>query len=89
MNGVIILSLTSFIISIILVFVSDKLKKQNDKINDYLIHLPGINCGMCGYITCEGMANAMLENEAVYKKCKILRGNKLEEMKQFLSKNIK
>ena len=85
MNGIIVLTLSAFIISIILVIVSDKFKKQDDEINEFLKRLPGINCGVCGYNTCEGMANALLEDKEVYKKCKVLRGDKLEEMKKFLS----
>ena len=85
MNGIIILTLTAFIISVILVIVSDKFKKHDEEIHDLLKLLPGINCGMCGYNTCEGMANALLEDKEAYKKCKVLRDNKLEEMKKFLS----
>jgi len=84
-NGIIILTLSAFIISIILVIVSDKFKKHDEKIHDLLKRLPGINCGVCGYNTCEGMANVLLEDKEVYKKCKVLRGDKLEEMKKFLS----
>jgi Na+-translocating ferredoxin:NAD+ oxidoreductase RNF subunit RnfB len=86
MNGIIILTLTAFIISFILVIVSDKFKKHDEEIHELLKRLPGINCAMCGYNTCEGMANALLEDKEVYKKCKVLRGDKLEEMKSFLSK---
>lgn len=86
MSGIIILTLTSFIISIILVTVYSKLKKQDEEIHEILKHLPGVNCSLCGYGTCEGMANAMLQDKEQYKKCKILRGNKLEEMKEFLSR---
>lgn len=86
MNGIIILTLTAFIISVILVIVSDKFKKYDEEINELLKRLPGINCGMCGYNTCEGMANALLENKEIYKKCKVLHGDKLEEMRSFLSK---
>lgn len=86
MNGIIILTLTAFIISVILVIVSNKFKKYDEEINELLKRLPGINCGMCGYNTCEGMANALLENKEIYKKCKVLHGDKLEEMRSFLSK---
>jgi len=85
MNGIIILTLSAFIISIILVIVSDKFKKHDEQIHELLKRLPGINCGVCGYNTCEGMANALLEDKDAYKKCKVLRGDKLEEMKRFLS----
>ncbi len=85
MSGIIVLTLTAFIISVILVIVSDKFKKQDDEIHELLERLPGINCGVCGYNTCEGMANALLKDKEVYKKCKVLRGDKLEEMKRFLS----
>lgn len=86
MNGIIILTLSAFVISILLVIVSDKFKKHDEEIHDLLNRLPGINCGVCGYNTCEGMANALLENKEAYKKCKVLRGDKLDEMKRFLSK---
>lgn len=85
MNGILILTSSAFIISIILVIVSDKFKKDDEEKHELLKRLPGINCAMCGYNTCEGMANALLEDKTVYKKCKVLRGDKLEEMKRFLS----
>ncbi len=86
MNGIIVLTLSAFIISIILVIVSDKFKKHDEEIHELLKRLPGINCAMCGYNTCEGMANALLDDKEAYKRCKVLRGDKLEEMKRFLSK---
>ena len=56
MIGVIILTIIAFIFSIILVLIDSK------KENNYINYLPGINCGGCGYGSCEGMCKAIEED---------------------------
>ena len=53
MLGIIIFTITGLIVSIPLVLLDNKLKKEDNKIDDYL---PGYNCGACGFGSCEGMA---------------------------------
>ena len=52
---------------------------DNKKENNYINYLPGINCGGCGYGSCEGMCKAIEEDFENYKKCRVLRGEKLEK----------
>ena len=42
------------------------------KIKNILKKLPGLDCGDCGYSTCSGLAEKILEGKAVLKDCIIL-----------------
>lgn len=84
MKGIIISTSIAFILGIIL-YVLDKFLNQKKK-KDYLKYLPGYNCGACGYGSCAGMEKAMQEDVMNYKKCKPLRGDALERMKEYIEK---
>lgn len=86
MLGIIILTGTAFVLSIILVLVDTKLVLKNRALDDLIELLPKINCGACGYGSCEGMANAIIEDKENYKKCKILRKDALTKMEEYISK---
>ena len=51
MIGIIIFTIIAFIISIILVNVSNKVDKNIDKKEEILNLLPHYNCGACGFST--------------------------------------
>lgn len=87
MIGILIITLTALILGIVLVVVDNKINKTNPKEEEYLKRLPGYNCGACGYGSCAGMAKEMLKNLEAYKKCRPLRGEKLEELEKYI-KNI-
>ena len=70
MLGIIIFTITGLIISIPLVLLDNKLKKEDNKIEEYL---PGYNCGTCGFGSCEGMKQKILEDYKNYKKCKFIK----------------
>lgn len=82
MIGILILTLIAFVFSIVLVNI-DKNIDNKDEIKE---KLPGYNCGACGCGTCEGLAEVIKENPEAYKKCRILKGEKLDEMKKHLEK---
>lgn len=82
MQGILILTLTALVLSIIIVLIDSKLNDKDDSVSDIEKYLPGINCGACGYGNCHNMACKIKENYEEYKKCRILRGTKLEEFKQ-------
>lgn len=84
MKGIIISTSIAFILGIVL-YVLDKRFNQKKK-KDYLKYLPGYNCGACGYGSCAGMEKAMQEDVMNYKKCKPLRGEALERMKEYIEK---
>ena len=87
MIGILILTLTALILGIILVLVDLKINKTDKKEEEILDHLPGYNCGSCGYGSCAGMAKKILEDYNNYKKCRPIRGDKLKEMEEYLGKN--
>ena len=84
MIGIVIITFTAFLIGIILNLLDNDAKSKKD---EYLKRLPGFNCGSCGFGSCEGMAEAMCKNIENYKKCKPLRGDKLNEMEEYLKNN--
>lgn len=88
MIGIIILSITAFILSTIITFVSTKFDNEAKIYKDLLNLLPGYNCGACGYEGCKSMAHHILENKENYKKCKPLKGNNLREMEMFIKKEL-
>ncbi len=84
--AVVILTSLSFILGIVIVLVTSIYEKKDDKYEEILKRLPGFNCGSCGYAGCADMARHILEEKDAYKKCKPLRGEKLLEMENYLSK---
>ncbi len=79
MIGIIIITITSLILGIILVSIDNE--------DEILKHLPGLNCGVCGFGSCKGMKDAINKDKNNYLKCKPLRGKKKEELEKIL--NIK
>lgn len=70
------LTITAVILGIILVLVNDE--------DEILKHLPGLNCGACGFGSCKGMVEAIKKDKMNYLKCKPLRGKKKEELEAIL-----
>lgn len=85
MEGIIILTLTAFIISIILVTVNSTINKENKDEKEIESMLPGLNCGGCGFGSCHGMACQILKNKEAYKNCRPLRGEKKEKLEEYLN----
>ena len=86
MIGIFIITVTAFLLAIFIMFISEKFK-DDSKDKEFLRLLPGYNCGVCGYGTCQGLAQAMNENPQFYQKCKPLRGEALSEMENYLKGN--
>lgn len=84
MIGIIILTVLALVISIILVVLDDKLKVKDKDLEIIRKLLPGYNCGACGYGSCDGMAQAILNDKEVYKKCKPLRKEDREKLEEYL-----
>ena len=83
MIGILIITVTAFILSVILVLSIEEKKLDEEEI---LKHLPGINCGTCGFGSCKGMVEAIKENKDNYLKCRPLRGEKKENLERILNK---
>ena len=82
MKGVIYFSIITFILAIIIVILNKVINKRNERMETLLKLLPGINCGICGFGSCEGMANALMEDKEAIYKCKVLKDKSkiLEEL---------
>jgi Na+-translocating ferredoxin:NAD+ oxidoreductase subunit B len=89
MSVIIVITLTSFILSLIIVFIDFKYNKIEDEIKEILDLLPGYNCGMCGHNTCPGMTQAMLINPMEFEKCRPMKPYQKEEMLAYLRKKKK
>ena len=76
MIGIIIFTITGLILSIPLVIIDNQYNKKIDKIEQYL---PGYNCGACGFGSCAGMKEAILDNKKNYKKCKFIKNKEAIE----------
>ena len=60
------LGVLGIVLAIILYFVAQKFKVEEDpRIDDVEKMLPGANCGGCGYAGCEGYAVAVVNDESV------------------------
>jgi len=84
MIGILIITIISLIFGIILVNLEDILEESYKKILDLL---PGYNCGACGYKNCENLAKEIEKNPELYKKCRVLKNEKLVEMKKYIKEN--
>ena len=88
MIGILILTMTSLILGTILVLTDLFINKKDNKTEEILKHLPGYNCGACGYGSCSGMAKKIQEDIENYKKCRPLRGDKLKEMEEYIKNDL-
>lgn len=77
MIGIIFLTVLALIFSIILV-------NLEDKFDDVKSLLPGYNCGACGFLGCEDLANKIKEDPLLYKKCRALKGENLIKMQEYI-----
>lgn len=89
MIGIIIMTLIALLLSIILVNVDSYLNKNINIEIDFEKLLPGYNCGACGFGSCVGLAQAMLNSPENYKKCRYLKDDTLREMETYLRKQGK
>lgn len=87
MIGILITTFIGFIISIILVNVDAYLDDKGKREKKFIELLPGYNCGACGFNSCDGMAEAMLEKIDNYLKCKPMNLKQKEEIEAYLRKS--
>lgn len=88
MEGILILTGTALVLSIILVLVNTLINKEDKRVEELEHLLPGVNCGGCGFGSCKGMACELIKNKASIDKCRVLRNEKREKMDEYL-KNMK
>ena len=73
MQIIIVFTLVSLVLGLIIVYIDFKFNNEEDIEKEIENLLPGINCGICGYNTCAGMAKVLLENPEEYPKCRPLK----------------
>lgn len=84
MTEVIILVILAFVFGSTLIFLNARLNDSDKKKEEVLKRLPGYNCGACGFGSCMGMADAILKDKEVYLKCRPMRKEAKEELKEYL-----
>lgn len=84
MKGVIYFTVITFILSIIIVILNNVINKTLKEKNKIIKLLPGINCGACGFGSCNGMADELLQNESAILKCRICKNK--DEILEMLKK---
>lgn len=72
MKGVIYFTIITFLLSLTIVILNAILSKTKTKREQIEELLPGINCGVCGYGSCSGMAREAIKNKEALENCKIL-----------------
>ena len=77
MIGILIFTITALILGTLLVLTDNHFnKEETNKIEEYL---PGYNCGACGFGSCAGMKEAILEDKNNYKKCRLIKNQEAIE----------
>ncbi len=89
MIGVLILTLTAFFLSILLVMVNYYLNKVNRRVEAVLRLLPGYNCGACGFGSCKEMARQIIYNDVDPKRCKVITDEQYNKLMLYLKKSKK
>lgn len=84
MSGVLIITVIAFVFGVLLVVFGSILSKEETNVDDITKHLPGYNCGACGFGSCPGMSEAILKDPNNYLKCKPMKNEKKEEFKKYL-----
>lgn len=68
--SLLVLGLTGFSFSLLLAFLSKKLKvKEDARIEKILSILPGLNCGACGFSGCRVFAQAVVKEGKIFSGC--------------------
>lgn len=81
MIGIIIITIIALLFSIILVYLESFLDNEETVIAKLL---PGYNCGACGYKGCQDLAFHILKDPLLYKRCRVLKGDNLIKMKEYI-----
>lgn len=89
MIEIIILVALAFLFGSILIFLNACLNPLDKERDEVLKRLPGYNCGACGFGSCAGMVEAILKDKEAYLKCRPMRKEAKEEMKEYLENKKK
>ena len=68
-------------------FADKKLKGEEDpRITEALSHLPHVNCGACGYVSCHDFAEHLVKDGEDPAKCRVMGEEAMEELCKFLGR---
>ena len=88
--AVLVMLFLSVLISFSLSFLSKRFKtnsSRDEEIKSIKDILPNIDCGACGFISCEGFARAIIDKKIdSSKKCRVLKKDKREELEKKIKK---
>lgn len=88
LSTILTLSLLGILAAIVLYFVAQKFKVEEDpRIDEVEKMLPGANCGGCGFAGCRGMADALVKNDDISELfCPVGGGDMMKEIASYLGK---
>jgi electron transport complex protein RnfB len=87
LTSIIVMAVLGGLLALGLSFAYRKLKVEEDpKLKKIFETLPGLNCGACGYASCEDFAKKLLEGEAPLNACKPGGEKTAEELEGILGK---
>jgi Na+-translocating ferredoxin:NAD+ oxidoreductase RNF subunit RnfB len=70
-----------------LAWASKKFAAPHDaRVDQVLACLPGVNCGSCGYASCEAYANAIIKDDAPIDRCTAGKEPTAQKLKELLNK---
>jgi electron transport complex protein RnfB len=84
MLGVLIFTSISFVLSVILVSIHSILNREELMVERIERMLPGYNCGACGFTSCLGMAEKIVQNKNNLKKCKPITEEQYQRLEAYL-----
>lgn len=87
MLGILIITLMSFIFSLLLVVTNYYLNQVDPRIEEVLGLLPGYNCGACGFAGCPGLAEQIVKAGISPRKCKPMKKEQYEKLTAYLKEN--
>ena len=83
----IICGILGILIAIFSRFFQARNNQSEEKINEVLKRLPGYNCGGCGRAGCKNFAEAIVNENEDFRKCRQMKKEQKEEMEKYLKNN--
>jgi len=81
MEKAIVIGILALVLGILIVLISVIFKKDTNKLEHEIKELlPGFDCGVCGFVSCEGMTKKVIEATSNIEKCKPIKKDKKEEI---------
>lgn len=58
--------------------------KPDDRLEKIMSYLPSLNCGACGYVGCQDLAQAIVDGEATGELCKVSTKESKIQLNEYL-----